>query len=85
MPTIQDVAREAGVGIGTVSRVLSDSPNVAEETRRRVQDAIDRLAFRPTPAARALRRKRTDTLEVVVPLVYPRLLRGSLARDRSGA
>src|SRR5689334_12717791 len=39
MPTIRDVAQAAGVGIGTVSRVLSADPHVAVETRRRVQAA----------------------------------------------
>jgi LacI family transcriptional regulator len=78
--TIYDVAREAGVGVGTVSRVLSGSPNVAPGTRLRVQAAVERLGFRPTPAARALRRKRTDIIEIVVPLVtrhfYVEALRG---------
>jgi DNA-binding LacI/PurR family transcriptional regulator len=78
--TIYDVAREAGVGVGTVSRVLSDSPHVAPGTRLRVEEAVARLGFRPTPAARALRRKRTDIIEIVVPLVtrhfYVEALRG---------
>ena len=80
MPTIQDVAREAGVGLGTVSRVLSGSPHVAVATRLRVEAAIARLGYRPTLAARALRRQRTGTLEIVVPLFtrdfYVEVLRG---------
>jgi DNA-binding LacI/PurR family transcriptional regulator len=80
MATIHDVAREAGVGLGTVSRVLSESPNVAPATRRRVEAAMTRLDYRPSPAARALRRKRTDTLEIVVPMFtrdfYVEVLRG---------
>ena len=43
--TIIDVAREAGVSYGTVSRVINDSPNVKEETRERVKEVIDRLGF----------------------------------------
>src|SRR5215208_4828750 len=68
MPTIADVAREAGVGIGTVSRVLNDSPVVSEGTRQRVQAAMDRLGYRPSRAARAFGGRRTHTLELLVPL-----------------
>lgn len=80
MPTIRDVAREAGVGVGTVSRVLGGRPRVAPETRARVEAAVQRLGYRPSSAARALSRRRTHTLEVVVPLVtrhfYVEVLRG---------
>jgi len=47
--TIRDVARKAGVGLGTVSRVINDSPQVSQVTRRRVQDAIAELNFVPNP------------------------------------
>jgi len=67
MPTIADVAAHAGVGLGTVSRVLNGSPNVREETRARVLDAIDILDYRPNPLARGLSRGRCQTLGVVVP------------------
>ena len=80
MPTIRDVAREAGVGVGTVSRVLGGSLQVAPQTRARVEAAIQRLGYRPSPAARALSRRRSHTLEVVVPLFtrhfYVEVLRG---------
>ena len=49
--TINDVARLAKVSKKTVSRVINDSPNVREETRERVNAAIQRLKFRPTPQA----------------------------------
>jgi LacI family repressor for deo operon, udp, cdd, tsx, nupC, and nupG len=68
MPTITDVAREAGVGIGTVSRVINGSPLVAEATRERVLAVIRRLGYQPSPIARAFGRRRTDKLEVLVPL-----------------
>ena len=68
MPTIMDVAREAGVGIGTVSRVLNGSPLVSELTRERVLRAMDRLGYQPSPIARAFGRRRTDKLEVLVPV-----------------
>jgi DNA-binding LacI/PurR family transcriptional regulator len=68
MPTIMDVAREAAVGIGTVSRVINGSPLVSAATRQRVLDAIKRLGYEPSPIARAFGRRRTDKLEVLVPL-----------------
>lgn len=56
-PTISDVAEKAGVGIGTVSRVLNGNPHVSEHTRRQVLDAIAALDFKPSSAARKLSRK----------------------------
>lgn len=53
-PTIRDVAQKAGVGVGTVSRVLNDSPLVSEATRQRVTEAIEALSFRPSSVARQL-------------------------------
>jgi len=65
--TIADVAAHAGVGAGTVSRVLNDSPRVSEPTRARVLAAIELLDYRPNPLARGLSRGRCQTLGVVVP------------------
>jgi DNA-binding LacI/PurR family transcriptional regulator len=89
MPTIRDVAREAGVGVGTVSRVLGNQPRVAPATRARVEAAITRLGYRPSPVARALSRQRTYSLEVAVPLItrdfYVEVLRGiETALDETG-
>lgn len=67
MVTIADVAAHAGVGAGTVSRVLNDSPQVRPRTRARVEASIELLGYRPHPAARALVRGRCQTLGVVVP------------------
>jgi LacI family transcriptional regulator, galactose operon repressor len=66
-PTIFDVAREAGVGIATVSRVLNDSPLVNARTRVRVQEAIELLGYRPNAAARALSLGRSHAVGVVAP------------------
>lgn len=52
MTTINDVAAHAGVGIGTVSRVLNDSPSVSPETRRRVIDSIATLGYTPQRSGR---------------------------------
>jgi DNA-binding LacI/PurR family transcriptional regulator len=67
MPTIADVAARAGVGLGTVSRVLNGSTKVREGTRAKVQAAIDQLGYRPNPLARGLSRGRCQTLGVMVP------------------
>lgn len=65
--TIQDVARRAGVGVGTVSRVLNASAGVSEASRRRVLAAIAELSYRPDAAARSLRRRRNEAVGVLVP------------------
>ena len=67
MVTINDVAAHAGVGAGTVSRVLNDSPQVSPATRARVLAAIETLGYRPNPFARGLARGRCQTIGVVVP------------------
>jgi LacI family transcriptional regulator len=67
MVTISDVAARAGVGAGTVSRVLNNSPQVRDATRQRVLAAIEVLEYRPNPLARGLSRGRCQTLGVVVP------------------
>ncbi len=81
--TIKDVAARAGVGIGTVSRVLNDHPAVSVETRSRVQAAMTALHYQPSRVARALSRRRTGTIAVVVPFfTHPSAverLRGVLA------
>ena len=66
-PTIVDIAREAGVSISTVSRVLNRSMPVADETSKRVLDTIERLQFNPNSAARNLASKRTNTIGLLIP------------------
>jgi DNA-binding LacI/PurR family transcriptional regulator len=65
--TIYDVAKLAGVGLGTVSRVLNNSPSVKDSTRERVQSAIRELDYTPDPIARSMTRGRTGTLAVIIP------------------
>ncbi|MBI4926999.1 MAG: LacI family DNA-binding transcriptional regulator [Anaerolineae bacterium] len=64
-PTLHDVARLAGVSHQTVSRVINSSPNVADDTRKRVQDSINALHYRPNQAARSLITGRSQTLQVI--------------------
>lgn len=68
-PTIRDVAKQAETSVSTVSRVLTRQGPVAEETRRRVMDAIEALGYQPNALARSLVRKRTGTIGVVLPNV----------------
>lgn len=69
MASIRDVARKAGVGVGTVSRVLNGNGYVAAETKKRIQDAIDELGYIPNELARNLFRNRTGIVAVLVPNV----------------
>jgi DNA-binding LacI/PurR family transcriptional regulator len=64
--TIADVAADAEVGIGTVSRVLNGSGQVRESTSRAVLDSIDRLGYRPSHAAAALVRGTPRTVAILV-------------------
>jgi LacI family transcriptional regulator len=65
-----DVARLAGVGTMTVSRVLSGTVPVSEETARRVQRAVEQLAYRPNQLARAFRGERSHTIGLIIPYLY---------------
>jgi LacI family transcriptional regulator len=68
-PTIYDVARHAGVGVGTVSRVLNDSPRVSEATRQKVLAAIEELDYHPSPIAQRLSLRKTFAIGVIAPFV----------------
>lgn len=63
-PTMVDVAREAGVAVSTVSRVVNQDPTVGPEFARRVQTAIDTLGYRPDEQAQQLRRGTSRTIGV---------------------
>ena len=71
VPTIKDVAREAGVALGTVSKVINGLP-VGESYRIRVEKAIKKLNYRVNNYARGLKSSRTGIVEVMVPnLINP--------------
>jgi LacI family transcriptional regulator len=63
--TIKDVSRDAGVSIKTVSRVLNKEKYVGAETRRRVEEAVARLHFRPSIAARSLAGRRSYQIALI--------------------
>lgn len=79
--SIKDVAKEAGVSIATVSRVLNDVDVVNEETKKKVMDAIKKLDYRPNIVARSLKTQRTRTIGIVIPDIssqfYPEIVRGA--------
>lgn len=79
--SIKDVAREAGVSIATVSRVLNDIDVVNEDTKKKVLDAIKKLGYRPNIVARSLKTQRTKTVGILVPDIssgfYPEIVRGA--------
>ena len=63
--TIIQVAEEAGVSKQTVSRVLNNRPDVAPDTRRQIEEVIERLGYRPSAVARSLIQQRSYTIGVV--------------------
>ncbi|MGD9099068.1 MAG: LacI family DNA-binding transcriptional regulator [Anaerolineae bacterium] len=65
--TMADVAREAGVSLMTVSRVVNHKDDVSPSTRQRVLEIIEQLDYRPSGVARGLATKRTGTLGLVIP------------------
>jgi DNA-binding LacI/PurR family transcriptional regulator len=70
---IGEIARRAGVSPSTVSYALSGKRPVSEATRRRIQDVIDELNYRPNASARALKEGRTRTVGLVIPPAQRRL------------
>lgn len=67
MANIREVAKRAGVGVGTVSRALNGSGYVAEETRERIQSIAREMDYSPNELARNLFRNRTGIVGIVVP------------------
>ena len=66
MVQIKDVARQAGVSVASVSRVMAGHAGVSEAIRQRVLEAVQALDYRPDLAARRLRSRRTDTIGLIV-------------------
>ena len=65
--TIYEVAQEADVSLATVSRVINGSSVVKEETRKRVEDAINKLGYRPNAIAQGLALSKTTTVGLIIP------------------
>ena len=60
--TIYEVAKESNVSLATVSRVINGSSVVKEDTRKRVEEAINKLGYRPNAIAQGLALSRTTTV-----------------------
>lgn len=68
MISIKDVARQAGVAISTVSKVLNKYPNVSEDTRQKVNEAVEQLGFVPNSVAAALSSKQAGRVALLINL-----------------
>lgn len=69
MPTIEDVAKLAGLSRTTVSRVMNNHPYVSEEKKALVRQAMEELGYFPNSSARRLRNQKTDTIAVLIPRI----------------
>lgn len=78
--TIKDVSKDAKVSIKTVSRVINNEANVAEETKKRVLLSVDKLGFRPNKSAQSLRSKKS----FIIALLYDNPNKSYLADIQSG-
>jgi LacI family transcriptional regulator, galactose operon repressor len=81
MANMKEIARIAGVSLGTVSNVLNGSAVVREPLRRKVMDAVNALSYQPSQLARGLRRDRINMIGMIIPDVtnpfFPAVVRGA--------
>ncbi len=81
MATIKEIAKAAGVSIGTVSNVLNGVASVREPARTRVVKAIEKLGYQPSMLGRALRKYKTNMIVMIVPDItnpfFPGAVRGA--------
>lgn len=81
MPNMKQIARIAGVSLGTVSHVLNGSTPVREPLRKRVMDAVATVGYQPSQLARGLRRDKTNMIGMIIPDItnpfFPSVVRGA--------
>lgn len=81
MANMKEIARMAGVSLGTVSNVLNGSVRVREPLRRRVEEAVLAIGYQPSALARGMRREKTNMIGMVIPDVtnpfFPAVVRGA--------
>ncbi len=81
MANMNDIARIAGVSLGTVSHVLNNSANVRAPLRKRVLEAVQAAGYQPNQLARGLRRDKTDVIGMIIPDItnpfFPAVVRGA--------
>ena len=72
MATISDVAKEAGLAVATVSRIMNNRGYISEEARKKVEAAAEKLNYRPNELARSLSKQKNNTIGIIVPhIVHP--------------
>lgn len=78
---MNDIARIAGVSLGTVSNVLNETAGVREPIRQRVLKAVQAVGYQPSQLARALRRDKTNMIGMIIPDItnpfFPAVVRGA--------
>ena len=67
MATLKDVARESGLTVGTVSRVLNNRGYISEQTRAKVYEVMKQLNYQPNEMARALSKQQSNVIGLIVP------------------
>ena len=67
MANIKDVAKEAGVSVTTVSRVMNNRGYISEKTRKKVYDAIDKINYHPNELAKNLQQQKTNLIGLILP------------------
>ena len=81
MANMQEIARMAGVALGTVSHVLNNTANVSEPKRARVLEAVQKAGYQPSQLARGLRRDTTNMIGMIIPDItnpfFPAVVRGA--------
>jgi LacI family transcriptional regulator len=81
MANMQEIARMAGVSLGTVSHVLNNTAKVREPMRKRVLDAVQAAGYQPSQLARGLRRDKTNMIGMIIPDItnpfFPSVVRGA--------
>ena len=81
MANMKEIARIAGVSLGTVSHVLNNTAKVREPTRKRVLEAVQAAGYQPSQLARALRRDKTNMIGMIIPDItnpfFPAVVRGA--------
>ncbi|MBM4761294.1 LacI family DNA-binding transcriptional regulator [Bacillus sp. B15-48] len=86
MVTIREVAKHANVSVATVSRVLNNKGQVSEETKKRVNESIEKLKYRPNLVARTLYKKTSSIIGLILPDItnpyFPALARAVEDRAR---
>jgi LacI family transcriptional regulator len=84
--TIRDIAKEAGVSVTTVSRVLNNRHDVSDETKKKVQEIIAQLGYSPNSIARGLVLQRTYTIGLAIPDIsnpfFPQVAKGVQSRAK---